>query len=98
MATSFSSLGSFTVSINVQHTLFVYSDEELFGDFEDLETGESSMQTKEDKTDRDDFDDDDDESGKENDNNEGDEDERRLAKKKKLKESFNVEYPFISLS
>ena len=72
-------------------------DENLFGDFEDLETGESTMQARGGKADRDghnDEEEDDDGSSRDG-NKEEDDHERRLDKKKKLKENFNIEYPFI---
>ena len=68
--------------------IFLFSDEELFGDFEDLEVDESALETKEDQENSGD-----DDEGAESD--EGDDEEKRLAKKKKLKEAFNSEYLFI---
>ena len=72
-----------------------FLDEELYGDFEDLETGDSSKQIKNNKPVRDDDDIGDSHSSEaENGGNEEDENEKRLAKKRKLKENFDVEYPF----
>ena len=71
----------------------MYSAEEIFGDFEDLETGEVHRGEDVEK---------DDESGDEQSGEAGDEEEKekqeteeRIEKKKKLKAAFDVQYPFI---
>jgi ribosome biogenesis protein BMS1 len=76
------------------------SIEEIFGDFEDLETGEVHHGTtaveKEDESE----DESGDERGDEAENKEGkdkQEIEERIEKKKKLKAAFDVQYPFVDL-
>ena len=73
-------------------TVFV---EEIFGDFEDLETGEVHHGENVEK---------DDESGGGQSSEDGDKEEKdkqaaeeRIEKKKKLKAAFDVQYPFIHL-
>ncbi|GAB6028474.1 Glycoside hydrolase 2 (Mannanase, beta-galactosidase) [Chamberlinius hualienensis] len=61
-------------------------DDELYGDFEDLETGAKTSGENDDENSNDDDGDDSD-----NEKEGGTEEDRLLAKKKKLKEEFNVE-------
>ncbi|KAM3912966.1 ribosome biogenesis protein BMS1 homolog [Leptodactylus fuscus] len=74
-------------------------DEEVYGDFEDLETGEvhkGKPKSQEEESDEGDNDDDDDEEENEEDDEaapaEEEKTQERLEKKKKLKERFNMEY------
>lgn len=70
----------------VEFICFLCFSDELFGDYEDLETGEKSKDGK-DNDDQMDFDDDDDDEG------EGKSKETKLqAKKAKLKSAFDAEY------
>ncbi|KAG8552553.1 hypothetical protein GDO81_004578 [Engystomops pustulosus] len=72
-------------------------DEELYGDFEDLETGEvhkgkPKSQEDESEEDDDEAEDDDDKDEDKVDPTEDEETRQRIEKKKKLKERFNMEY------
>ena len=66
-------------------------DDDLFGDFEDLETGESHQQASTVNLEENN------EGGNsDSDGNGEDDEEKRMKKKMKLKENFNAEYPFLA--
>ncbi|CAF0719294.1 unnamed protein product [Adineta ricciae] len=64
-------------------------DEDLFGDFEDLETGEKSEEKDNEEME---FDDDDDDEGDEDGGGKDDEEAKLRSKKAKLKSTFDAEY------
>jgi len=71
---------------------FLVSDEELFGDFEDLETGEVHLAEAKIDPERE-GEASDEERGDENEENETEGGDNRLEKKKQKKAAFNAVYP-----
>lgn len=75
-----------------------FADDEIYGDFEDLETGDvisgnlSENESDEDKAEGDETDLENEEEGKDNGNELKTKAEKRAEKKRKLKEMFNSDY------
>ena len=91
-STNFAGLYELSTTVLAYYMMFYV--EEIFGDFEDLETGEvhrAGESVEKDDESKDDEDGD-------NEAKEKQEMEERIEKKKKLKAAFDVQYPFVDQS